>query len=246
MGFFSSLFGKKETKPNTNIDENKYNPENKRLDWFSSEDGLKTLKDYTSPKCYLLEDRLKKEYDDKDFPNGKLSFVSFVNIYHKKSKIPSVYFDCFVNNINVQPLKYVGPSEAVTNILAFQAKNFVLNDDGEPEVIERGLKIEDVISLEKNPVLKFVKEFKVFELNDDDSGSWSDKFALYLDALYFLAKASDEDTEILNENMWLLEKETYFNSLGVIKSEKTFYKYCISKSTYPKYFENELDKLDDK
>ncbi len=256
MGFFDILFGKKSTTSsttsvNTTPSEpvKDLNPKEKDLKWFQSEYGIESLKEHTTPKAYLLEERLEKEYENKDF-NGRndVTFDVFIAVYHKDVKIPSIYFSNFVNAIedeyNIGPLKYVGPSEMLTKVLTVLAKTYELDDDGEPVKKKSALTVEDLVSFENNPVLKFVKEFDVFDLKDDDTGSWSDKFNIYSDILIFLGLCSFEDKNVLEENKWLLEEEPYYNSLGIIKKKKGFFKYCIEHCTYPDYWKDKLDELE--
>lgn len=248
MGIFKSLFGSKVTpsKPSEpSVPVIDHNPRSKKADWFSSKEGIESLKEHTTPKAYLLEERLNQEFKNKNFGGRDVSFDIFLNVYHKDAVIPQVYFSNFVNTIEVQPLKYVGPSEMLTSVLSTLAKTYYLDDDGEPVEKKSALTPEDIVSFENNPVLKFVKSFNAFQIEDDDEGSWSDKFCLYSDVLIFLGLCSFTDKNVLNENAWLLEKATYFNSLGTVKKEKGFVKYCIEKCTYPDYWKNKLEKLEE-
>ena len=253
MGFFDNLFGKKRTTSvNTTPSEpiKDLNPEEKDLEWFQSKYGIESLKEHTTPKAYLLEERLKEEYENKDFNGRDVSFKVFVSVYHKDAIIPSIYFSNFVTAIydeyDIQPLKYVGPCDMLSAVLSLLAKTYELDDDGEPVEKESALTVEDLISFENNPVLKFVKEFDVFDVEDDEDGSWSDKYAIYSSILIFLGLCSFDDKNVLEENKWLLEKEPYFNSLGTVKKEKGFIKYCIEHCTYPDYWKRKLDELEEK
>lgn len=40
-------------------------------------------------------------------------------------------------------------------------------------------------------------------------------------------------------------KRPYFNSLGMVKKEKGFIKYCIEHCTYPDYWKIKLDELEE-
>lgn len=249
---FESLFGSKKQTSTQPSDPNKsstpvidHNPRNKKADWFPSKEGIESLKEHTTPKAYLLEERLNQEYKNKDFGGRDVSFDIFLNVYHKDAVIPQVYFSNFVNTIEVQPLKYVGPSAMLTGVLSTLAKTYYLDDDGEPVEKKSALTPEDLVSFENNPVLKFVKAFTCFQIEDDDEGSWTDKFALYSDVLIFLGLCSFGDKNVLNENAWLLDKATYFNNLGTVKKEKGFIKYCIEKCTYPDYWKSKLGKLEE-
>lgn len=251
MGFFDRLFGKKptiatESAPSKTVED--LNPKGKDLKWFQSKSGIESLKEYTTPKAYLLEERLKKEYENKDFGGRNVSFDVFLGVYNEGVKIPTIYFSNFVGAIDdeydIQPLKYVGPCEMLSEVLKVLAKTYELDDDGEPIEKKSALSVEDLLSFENNPVLKFIKEFNAFEVKDDDSGSWSDKFVLYSDILVFLGLCSFNDKKVLEENKWLLEKDAYFNSLGIVKKEKGLIKYCIEHCTYPDYWKDKLEQLE--
>ena len=255
MGLFDLLFGKKSTKttesthtestPSKPIKD--LNPKGKDLEWFQSEYGIESLKEYTAPKAYLLDERLKKEYENKDFNGRDVSYEVFLGVWHKDAKIPTIYFSNFVSAIydeyNIEALKYVGSCDMLTSVLSVLAQTYELDDDGEPVEKKSALTTEDLVSFVNNPVLKFVKEFHIFDLADDDTGSWRDKFNLYSAVLIFLGLCSFDDKNVLEDNKWLLEEEPYFNSLGVVKKEKGFIKYCIEHCTYPDYWKKELDKL---
>ena len=259
MGFFKSLFGNKVQPSNSTANNQSGNasqssntttsiefikPEDKPYEWFSTAEGIAVLKLYTSPKAYLLEERLKKEIKERDFDGRDVSFDVFVAVYHKDAKIPSAYFSAFVKELKAQPLEYVGPTNLVTSLLCDQGKTFELDDDGEPVEKKSALSPEELVTVEKNPLLKFVETFDCFKLEDDDEGSWDDKYKLYSEVLIFLGFASFGDKEVLNENQWLFDKAIYFNSLGVVKKEKGFIKTCIEKCTYPDFFKKRLDEIE--
>ncbi len=220
---------------------NNNNPKGKPLEWFTSEAGLETFKIYTSPQNYMLEDTIKEEYKRK-YGNSDTSFEVFFHVYHPNEKIPSKYFEALIDNIKVQPLKYVGPCNVLVGLLKIMAKSFYINDDGEPEICEPVLSPEQIVSVEKNPVLYFVKNFNIFELKDDALGTFQDKFALYGKILSFLAiNAAKID---IAGSQWLFDKNTYINDFGVVRKEKGFLKKCKEVSGFTEYFDEQISQLD--
>lgn len=132
----------------------------------------------------------------------------------------------------------------LANVLSVQAKPFYIDDDGEPQPIEPAFTPEEIVSIDKNPTLIFVKNFNCFELNDDAQGSWDNKYELWSNILIWLGVFSSSDKEIISKNPWIFSKEVCFNDLGTIRKTKGFYKKCIELTTNEKYkalFENKYN-----
>ena len=220
---------------------NRFNPDKKNLEWFGSEDGIKTFNEYITAQNYILEETIKKEHEAK---YSEYSFDVFVSIVHKDAKMPSVYFKKLVDAIDVQVLEYVGPINFLVDVLSVQAKPFYIDDDGEPQSITPDFTPEEIVSIVKNPALNFVKNFNCFELKDDTQGSWRDKYELWSNVLIWLGVYSGSDKEIISRNPWVFSKEVYFNELGTIRKAKGFYKKCIeltSDEEYKAYFEKKYN-----
>ena len=219
---------------------NRFNPDEKSFEWFGSEDGLKTYGDYITVQNYLLEEKAKKKHEEE---YSKYDYEVFVSVFYKEAKLPSVYFRNLVNSIDVQALKFVGPTNFLTNVLGIQAKPFYIDDDGEPQPSVREITPAELVSIEENPVLKFVKKFDCFELSDDDQGSWGDKYDLWMSIVIWLA-LYDGDKNIISDHPWIFSKELYFNELGTVRKSKSFYKKCMELTTnekYKKYFEEKYN-----
>ena len=210
----------------------RFNPDGKSLEWFSSEDGIKTFNEYITAQNYLLEETIKKEHEAK---YSKYSFDTFVSVVHKDAKLPSVFFKNLANAIDVQALNFVGPTDMLVDVLAVQAKPFYIDDDGEPQPISINFTPEELVSVDKNPALIFVKNFDCFELSDDAQGSWNDKYELWSDILIWIGVFSGSDPEIVAANPWIFSKEVYFNDMGTIRKGKSFYKKCMELTTSEKY-----------
>lgn len=215
------------------------NPKGKVLSWFASEEGLETLKLYTTPQNYMLEDTYKNEHQRK---YSDYDFDLFMRIVHKDAKVPSLYFKALVDSIEVQPLEFVGPSETLVLILKEMAKPYTINDDGEPELCKTILTPEEIVSVDKNPVLYFVKNFNVFKIEDDALGSAGDKYALYIETMKFLAILADVFK--IEENQWLFDKNTYLNDFGTVRKKKGFLNKCKELSAFPQFFDDLISKLD--
>ena len=217
-----------------------YDPEGKPLEWFSSEAGLEAYKMYVTPQNYFLEDTCKEEYERKK--DSCKYYSVFLKVYHKGAKLPGMYFEALVNSINVQHLSLVGTSGMLVDCLKTMAKPFTINDDGEPEACPTDLTPEEIVSVEKNPLLYFVSNFNVFEMENDALGTLLDKYYLYSDAMIYLSTHAKDI--VWEENQWLFDKSTYLNDFGTVRKEKSFLKKCKELSKFPEFFENALARLD--
>ena len=150
---------KREEERRKQEEANRFNPDGKSLEWFSSEDGIKTFNEYITTQNYFLEETIKKEKEEK-YDEYDLEVV--VSVVHKEAKIPYIFFKKLVTSIDVQPLEYVGPINMVVEVLSTQAKPFYIDDDGEPQSTLPSLTPEEVVSVDKNPVLNYVSNFKCF------------------------------------------------------------------------------------
>lgn len=235
---------RREDEKRRQEEANRFNPDGKSLQWFSSEDGIKTFNEYITAQNYLLEETIKKEYESK---YSQYSFEIFVSVFYKDAKVPSVYFKKLADAIDVQALKYVGPTNMLVEVLSVQSTPFYIDDDGEPQAIEPAFTPEEIVSVDKNPVLNFVKNFDCFELGDNAQGSRGDKFKLWSEILIWLGIFSRSDREILSKNPWIFSNEVYFNDLGTVRKPKGFYKKCIELATDEKYkalFEDKYNKCE--
>ena len=223
---------KQEEAKRREEEANRFNPDKKSLEWFSSEDGLKTFDMYITAQNYILEKTIKEEHESQ---YSQYSFDVFVSVLHKDAKMPSVYFKKLADTIDVQALKYVGPTNLLTNVLSVQAKPFYVDDDGEPQAVVPDLTPEEIVSVDKNPALMFVKNFNCFELNNDAQGSWENKYELWSNILIWLGVYGGSDKDIMSKNPWIFSKEAYFNDLGTVRKPKGFYKKCIELATDEKY-----------
>lgn len=230
---------KQEEERRKREEANRYNPEGKSLEWFASEDGLKAFNEYMTPQNYLLEETIRKEKEEK---YRQYDFEVVVNVFHKQAKIPYIFFKNLIKNIDVQPLKYVGPINMLINVLSVQAKPFYFDDDGEPQPRERLLREDEIISIDKNPVLNYVSNFNCFELKDDVQGSWNDKWNMWSEMLIWIGVYADK--EFIANNSWIFSNDTYFNNMGTVRKIKGFYKKCIELADNKEYFEQKLNKCE--
>lgn len=220
---------------------NRFNPDGKSLQWFSSEDGIKAYNEYITVQNYLLEEALKKEHSKSKY--SKEYFEVFVAVVHKDAKLPSIYFDGFVHALHdIEALQRVDPSELLIDILSIQAQPFYIDDNGEPRSKEPYFKPEELISTDKNPTLFFVKNFNCFMLGFNPEGPEikAKKFTMWSDILIWLARYGGLNKEIISENPWIFSHETYFNDSDTFRTLKEFYKKCAelaSKEEYKIYFE---------
>ena len=240
MGLFDKIKGiisngKEKNTDNVSYrqeDKNRFNPDNKSLEWFGSEDGIKAFKEYTSAQSYFLEEKLKKEHESK---YSEYDFHIYVSVFHKDEKLPSIYFKSLVDKIDVEALQFVGTMSWLVDILSLQAEPYFIDDEGELQFLEPRFAPEEIVSVEKNPALNFVVNFNCFELNDDDQGSWEDKYFLWSDILTFVGVFCSTDREIISKNPWFFSKEVYLNESGKVKNYKEFYKACMERTTDERY-----------
>ena len=202
----------------------RFNPDNKPLEWFSSEDGIKTFNEYVTAQNYILEETAKQEHESK---HPDVDFDFFVSLFYKNAKLPSIYFKKFVDNIDVQALQFVGTTNLLVRVLSIQAKPFYVDDDGEPQSMVPDFTPGEIVSMEKNPALIFVKNFDCFELADDAQGSWDDKWDLWSCILTWIGVFGGSYEEFVSKNQWMFSKEVYLNELGTVRKLKGFCKKCI-------------------
>ncbi len=215
---------------------NRFNPKGKSLEWFCSEDGIKTFKEYITSKNYFLEEKIRKKQETV-YSDYELETV--INVLYKEEKLPYTYFKEFVDKIDVQALQFVGTTELLVTALSLQARPFYIDDDGDVQPITPNFTPEEIVSVEKNPILNFVKNFNCFELADDAVGSWQDKWELWSKMLIFLGSHSWEK-DILYKNPWIFSKEVYLDDSGSVRNLKEFCKKCLELATdevYKEYFE---------
>ena len=198
--------------------------ENKPLEWFYSEEGVKALEERITPKKYLENEEFSMACDD---------------------DTPSAYFEAFINSIkNVEMLEFeIGwkTQNVVANCLFNQANPISYDEDGEPKLRESVFNSKDILSFEKNPVLYFVKNFKGFSFyGEKDVYELFRKSELILEAIAFVYYES-EDEEIISKNQWLFDSSSYLNDLGTFRDYKSFFKKGIELSSNPDYFKNLLE-----
>lgn len=198
-------------------------PKEKPLEWFSSEDGLQAFGQYFTISNYLLEEEIKEE-QKANKPDTALEIYAMV--YHPEAKLPCIYLSYFIESIDAQMLRYVAPADYLNSMLSIQARPYCINEDGEPEVINPMLPPEVLLSVEKNPLLNYIVNFKNFLFGADEHGTAKDKWMILSTMMTWLSCMA-KDSEILAKNPWVFSDEVYFNDVGTVRKEKSFYKQCI-------------------
>lgn len=203
---------------------NRLNPKDKPLEWFTSEDGLEAFSQYFTIQNYFLEEKIQKEQEN-DHPDTSLEIYAIV--YHPNAKVPCVYLSYFIESISAQMLKYVKPTEYLSSMLRILAKPYWVDEDGEPHpAADAALSPEYLLSVEKNPLLNYIVNFKNFQFGSDEQGSATDKWLILSVMMTWLARSA-RDPEILAKNPWVFSDGVYFNEVGTVRKEKSFYKQCI-------------------
>ena len=220
------------------------NPEGKSLEWFSSEDGINAFNEYITVQNYLLQENLEKVYEDRSTHDCD-DFYVFARVFYEDAKLPYVFFANLVREIDSLTLIYNATKDMLIDILLIQAKPFYIDEDGEPhQIIEKKFTPEEIVSVEKNPVLNFVSNFRCFIIRDDEEGSLEDKYTIWSRMLSWIARQSYYDKDIIAKNPWVFSRETYINDMGMVRKPKGFFKKCIELASSKEYFEKELNKCE--
>ena len=218
-------------------------PEGKTLEWFASDIGIQVLKKYTTLNSYLLEESYEREYKRyNQIKKLPYNFITFLRLGHKGAVVPSLYFQALADSIHVQPLTLIGPNEALVGMLKEMAQPSELDKD---DTLSRDmcLPLEQIVSVDKNPLLYFVKNFNVFNIQDDYMGSATDKLKMYLEIMSMLAIHSTSVS--IAQSQWLFDKSTYLSDAGILKTEREFLGTCKELSGFTRYFELSLANLDE-
>ena len=217
---------KREEEERKREEEESKRLENKPLEWFYSEEGVKALEERITPKKYVENEKFSIACDN---------------------DTPSAYFEAFIKSIkNVEMLEFkIGwkTQNVVANCLFNQANPISYDGDGEPKLRESVFNSKDILSFEKNPVLYFVKNFKGFSFyGEKDIFESIRKSELILEAIAFVYYESlNKDEEIISKNQWLFDSSSYLNDLGTFRDYKSFFKKGIELSSNPNYFKNLLE-----
>lgn len=203
---------------------NRLNPKEKPLEWFISEDGLHAFSQYFTIANYFLEEKVEKEQEAKS-PDTPPEIYAMV--YYPDAKLPCIYLSYFIESIGAQLLKYHVPAQYLNLLLSTQAKPYRMDEDDEPQAIDPMLPPEVLLSVEKNPLLNYIVNFKNFEFGSDERGTAKDKWMILSEMMIWLCSRS-KDSEILAKNPWIFSDKVYFNDVGMVRKEKSFYKQCIN------------------
>ena len=218
--------------------------EDKKYEWFLSSVGLEVYDEYIQQKNFDNDKIYKKEAEEKNVEY----YSVYVNVYRKGFKSPNLFLRQLVSSLGEvegcsPALKYVGPIDILTGALEAMLEPYFTDDNG--DLIPRNIPLtkEQVVDYNKNPLLKFAKEFKVIDF-EDDGLDFKAACDLWFEAVWFIWSeiVVESRVDVLENNPWLFEKDTYLNAAGGLRKEKGFFTTGKEKSTNPKYFEDELAK----
>lgn len=232
----------KELQPILQVD---HDPKGKPLDWFSSKEGMEALKEYTSVKSFMLQERYKKEYLGDEFWR-KRTFTFYLSQSYKNEMLPLIYFEWLTTVVSrANELSYCREGDDILkDALCLQAQPFTLDEDGEPQPKNPIYSLDEIVSTEKNPLLYFYSKFKLFTFENDDQGSEEDKSKVYTIIMQFIANQCIFDKDIISKNRWIFEENTYFNEMGIVRKVKGFLKKCAELSVNnSQYFHDLLENL---
>lgn len=203
---------------------------------YTIEDEIAKMESYTAPNGYIFEEKIREEH--KGDINPMISDeVYFMILGYGNEKLPTNYFSKLVNKCRNAINRNAFAFNYVTSMLCRQAKTFVVDENGEVKDRINKLTSKEIISFEDNPVLAYASKFDFFELNSDACGDSQNKLAVFMHVINFLAAYSGTDESVpinknvLKENAWLLDKNTYYNKLNMVKDLKEFLKYCCEMSS---------------
>jgi hypothetical protein len=229
------------------IEEDNSDPLRQRnLVWFSSAHGIDALKKYTESQMYFKQDKLEKT------EGHLLSIEHFCNS-HRNEELPYNYFYGLASNVVMPSVKCESYERdkfftILVKTLAELARPYWLDEDGEPHQKSVSLEQSDLVSIFKNPILKFVHSFDCFILNDDDKGTFDDKLLIICSVLRFLQSNFASNKDALQENPWLFDPSSYLNDFGLLKTYKAFLKNAISlaaDNAEKNYFKKKLKRTED-
>lgn len=243
MGLFN-FFNKDDKSENAVQKPVVLSPKDKPYEWFRSEEGLKCYDEYMIAKNFSADETYIKEFEEK----GSKYYDIFIEVCHKEHKSPKIFFESLVTAVGKVPgcsdsLLYTAPIKLLADLLTVQARPFYFNDDGDPIPVDPKPDGKLIVSIESNPVLKFAFEFGAYKFENDDL-DWQTMIQLWKTALLFVSSevVIHGNYDVLKENSWLLEKETYVTALGTLRTEKGFLKTGVEKSTRPEFFTTKLEK----
>lgn len=202
---------------------------------YTIEDEIATMESYTTPKGYIMEDNLRNQHKEDRSPLLSLR-VHLIIWGYGDEKLPTNYFCQLVDRLHNAICKDAFAYDYVIDMLCKQAKTFIMDENGEVSDRKNKLSSKEIISLSDNPVLEYASKFNYFEFADDIYGTVDNKRIVFMKVILFLAINSGADESvpvnrnILKDNPWLLDKDTYYNKLGMVKDEKSFLKYCYEMS----------------
>lgn len=199
------------------------------------EDEIAMMESYTTPRGYIMEEKIKKEHEEQISP--MLSIVIHLMVWgYGQEKLPSNYFCRIMEKLKNAVTRNMVIYNYLIDMLCKQAKPFTMDENGEVKDRVNKLSSKEIISVTENPVLEYASKFDFFEFADDICGDMQNKLVVFMHVINFLAVNSGADESVpvnrnvLKENQWLLDKQTYFNKLGMVKDEKSFLKDCCDLS----------------
>lgn len=242
MGCFDS----KNNSSSASSNKNPRNPEDKPYEWFMSEVGLSVFEETMTVKNFTNDEIYEQEQKDK----GVEYFSVYCSVYRKEHKSPRLYFEALVSAVAKLPgasdaLLYVWPIESAACVLGLQAKPFYSDDNGDPVMVEPKPDGRQINDINVNPVLKFIRDFHIFSFENKEF-VWKEMALLWSDVLWFILRETTEhgvDWDVIGNNPWIFEKDTYLTQAGTLRSRKGLLTTGLEKSTNPGYFKDHLADL---
>ena len=220
------------------------NPEEKPYEWFISDVGQEVYKEYMVIQNFQNDDLYEKEQKEKDIEY----FSVYIHVYRKEHKSPRIFFESLATALGKvagcsDALEYVRPIEETAVILKLMAKPCYFDDNGDPIPVDPAPDGAKLCNADINPVLKFVRDFHVFNFGGDLD--WKAMGTLWHDALFFVVSELllKNDWQVLDKNPWLFDKSSYLTDMGTLRTEKGFLTTGVEKSTNPDYFKKEIANL---
>ena len=181
MGLFDKFKKNKESETinkqsSIAVNADDFNPKNKDLNWFKSDQGLKSYEKYINFNAYVYETKCQAIQKTRRDSFRAAYGVDYTLDFVAENPIPYIYFKALVDAVRSeympQALYVADVREWLISLLETIAKPFRINEDGEPEVCAPMFDPPaDLVSVDKNPLLKFVSKFDCFDLESSETGT---------------------------------------------------------------------------
>ena len=231
MGLFAKIKESIEEKQKQRAEEErlareKAEEERKQKKENRKKEIIEKLEVACTYKYITLEERLREKLEDSEYKESGFDFYLTYVAHVSPDLMPGLLLEELIGMFEAKgdALEYVGPTKSLVMTLKFLLRDYVTDDNEEVRQCARIVSPKDLLPIENNPVLYFAFNFEGFELGDESSGSFKDKFHLYNLALQFISHCLIlKKTDIIEKNKWLFDEKTYLNDFDMIRKDASFF-----------------------